>query len=218
MNLFLACDDYFRRKLKQMTLKVNEKAKALIFDLDGTLSDSLPVHLATWNFVGEKYGFDFDPQIIHEMTGRPTIEFAQRVVEQYKLDADPHELVRIKQQAFWKMAHLLQPIDEVFEIVRSSFGKLPMSVGTGAGRKSAMIQLETLDILQYFDFVVSADDVTRHKPEPETFLECARLMGVEPQFCQVFEDGDLGIEAAQKAGMMVTDVRPFINYGEWAQQ
>jgi HAD superfamily hydrolase (TIGR01509 family) len=79
-----------------------------------------------------------------------------------------------------------------------------------------MVQLETLDILKYFDHVVSADDVTRHKPEPETFLKCARLMGVEPQFCQVFEDGDLGIEAAQKAGMMVTDVRPFINYGEWA--
>lgn len=199
-----------------MTLKVNEKAKALIFDLDGTLSDSLPVHVATWNNVGEKYGFVFDTQIIHEMTGRPTIEFARRVVQQYSLDADPHEIVKMKQQAFWKLAHLLQPVNEVFEIVRSSYGKLPMSVGTGAGRKSAIIQLETLDILKYFDFVVSADDVTRHKPEPETFLECARLMGVEPQFCQVFEDGDLGIEAAKKAGMMVVDVRPFISYGEWA--
>ncbi|KAF4531216.1 hypothetical protein B566_EDAN019274, partial [Ephemera danica] len=182
-----------------MTLQVNKIAKALIFDLDGTLSDSLPLHVATWNYVGEKYGFEFDPQILHEMTGMPTIEFARRVVNQYNLDVDPHEIVKMKQQAFWKMAHLLQPINEVFEIVQTTFGKLPMSVGTGAGRKSAAIQLETLDILKYFDFVVSADDVTRHKPEPETFLECARLMGVEPQFCQVFEDGDLGIEAAKKA-------------------
>lgn len=78
-----------------------------------------------------------------------------------------------------------------------------------------MVQLETLDLLRYFVAVVSADDVKKHKPEPETFLECARLMGVEPQYCQVFEDGVLGIEAAEKAGMMVTDVRPFINYGEW---
>lgn len=208
--------DYFRRKFLKMTLKVHSAAKALIFDLDGTLSNSLPVHVATWNLVGEKYGFDFDPQIIYEMTGMPTIEFARRIVSQYKIMADPQELVRMKQQAFWGMAHLLQPIDEVFEIVKHSHGKIPMSVGTGAGRKSAMVQLETLDILKYFDHVVSADDVTKHKPEPETFLECARLMGVEPQFCQVFEDGDLGIEAAQKAGMMVTDVRPFIKYGEWA--
>jgi beta-phosphoglucomutase family hydrolase len=198
-----------------MKIKVHPKAKALIFDLDGTLSDSLPVHLATWNLVGEKYGFIFDPQILHDMTGRPTIEFAQRVVEQYELNADPHELVQMKQQAFWSMAHLLRPIDEVVSIVQENYGKLPMSVGTGAGRKSAVVQLETLDLLRYFEAVVSADEVKKHKPEPETFLECARLMGVEPEFCQVFEDGVLGIEAAEKAGMMVTDIRPFINYGEW---
>ncbi len=199
-----------------MTIKVHPKAKALIFDLDGTLSNSLPVHVATWNIVGEKYGFSFDPQIIHEMTGRPTIEFAKRVVEQYGLSADPYELVRMKQQSFWGMANLLEPIDEVVRIVKEYHGKLPMSVGTGAGRKSALVQLETLNLLQYFDYIVSADDVTRHKPEPETFLECAHLMGVEPRFCQVFEDGVLGIEAAGKAGMMVTDIRPFIRYGEWA--
>jgi len=199
-----------------MTLKVHPDAKALIFDLDGTLSDSLPVHLATWDLVGEKYGFDFDPKIIYEMTGMPTIEFARRVVRDYKLNADPHELVRMKQEAFWSMAHLLRPIEEVFAVLRAYHGKLPMSVGTGAGRKSAMVQLETLGILDLFVAVVSADDVTSHKPEPDTFLECARLMGVEPQYCQVFEDGVLGIEAAEKAGMIVTDVRPFINYGEWA--
>ena len=206
---------YFRSKFLLMTLKVEPTAKALIFDLDGTLSDSLPVHVATWNKVGEKYGFVFDTQIIHEMTGKPTIEFARRVVEQYNLEADPHDIVKMKQKAFWDLAHLLQPIDEVFDIVRNYHGKLPMSVGTGAGRKSAMVQLETLEILNYFDHIVSADDVTNHKPHPDTFLQCARLMGVEPQYCQVFEDGVLGIEAAQKAGMMVTDVRPYINYGEW---
>jgi beta-phosphoglucomutase-like phosphatase (HAD superfamily) len=198
-----------------MTLKVQPKAKALIFDLDGTLSNSLPVHLETWNLVGKKYGFVFDPQILLEMTGRPTIEFAERVVEQYGLSADPNEIMLLKQKSFWEMAHLLEPIDKVVSIVKAYYGKLPMSVGTGAGRKSTQVQLETLNLLQYFDAIVTAEDVTSHKPKPETFLECARLMNVDPQYCQVFEDGDLGIEAAEKAGMMVTDVRPFINYGEW---
>jgi len=131
-----------------MKIKVHPKAKALIFDLDGTLSDSLPLHIATWNVVGEKYGFIFDPQIIHEMTGRPTIEFAQRVVEQYGLSADPQELVLMKQQSFWAMADLLQPIGEVVSIVKENYGRIPMSVGTGAGRKSALVQLETLDLHQ----------------------------------------------------------------------
>lgn len=198
-----------------MGILVHPDAKALIFDLDGTLSDSLPVHVETWNKVGEKYGFRFDPQIIYEMTGRPTIEFARRIIEQYGVSEDPEVLVKLKQQSFWNLAHLLKPVEEVITIVKSSYGNLPMAVGTGASRKSAEVQLKELDLLKYFDAIVSADDVTRHKPEPETFLECARLMNVKPQFCQVFEDGDLGITAAKKAGMLVTDVRPFINYGEW---
>ena len=198
-----------------MGLQVHPEAKALIFDLDGTLSDSLPVHVETWNRIGERYGFKFDPQIVYEMTGRPTIEFAQRIVDQYRLKAEPAELVRIKQHSFWDLAYLLQPVPEVIEIVKNHFGKLPMSVGTGASRKSAGVQLKQLGLQKYFDFIVSADDVTIHKPNPHTFWECARLMNVEYRFCQVFEDGELGLEAAEKAGMIVTDVRPHINYGEW---
>lgn len=198
-----------------MTLQVHPEAKALIFDLDGTLSNSLPVHVATWNKVGETYGFKFDPQIVHEMTGRPTIEFARHIVEKYNLTANPEEIVKLKQKTFWSSADLLEPVQEIIAIVKEYHGKLPMSVGTGASRKSAEVQLGELGIADYFDAIVSADDVTSHKPEPETFLKCAQLMGVEPTACQVFEDGDLGIEAAKKAGMMVTDVRPHINYGEW---
>ncbi len=198
-----------------MGLTVHPDAKALIFDLDGTLSDSLPVHVETWNKVGEKYGFKFDPVIVFEMTGRPTIEFAQRIVDQYHLEEKPEVIVKLKQQSFWDLAYRLQPVPEVIEIVERYHGRLPMAVGTGASRKSAEVQLKTLNLLNYFDVIVSADDVTVHKPHPRTFLECARLMGVEPQFCQVFEDGVLGIEAAEKAGMIVTDIRPHINYGEW---
>lgn len=200
-----------------MGLKVHPDAKALIFDLDGTLSDSLPIHVETWNRIGEKFGFKFDPVIVYEMTGRPTIEFAQRVVKQYKLDVSPEEIVKMKQQSFWGLANLLEPVPEVVKIVKSSYGKIPMAVGTGASRKSAEVQLKTLQLTEYFDAIVSADDVTVHKPNPHTFLECARLLNVEPRFCQVFEDGDLGIQAGEKAGMIVTDVRPYINYGEWVR-
>ncbi len=198
-----------------MELRVHPDARALIFDLDGTLSNSLPVHIATWNKIGDLYGFKFDPQILMELTGRPTLEFAERIVEQYQLKVTPEEIVKLKQQSFWDSSQLLKPVEEIIAIVKAYHNKLPMSVGTGASRRSAEVQLKALDIARYFDFIVSAEDVTKHKPEPETFLECARLMQVEPALCQVYEDGDLGISAAKKAGMMVTDVRPFIKYGEW---
>jgi beta-phosphoglucomutase family hydrolase len=198
-----------------MGLHVHPDARALIFDLDGTLSNSLPVHMSTWNKVGEVYGFKFDPQIMVKMTGRATIEFARHIVERYGLSADPVEIVKLKQQTFWDLAQLIQPVHEIISIVKEYHGKLPMAVGTGASRKSTEVQLNELQIAKYFDVIVSADDVTRHKPNPDTFLKCAERMGVEPSKCQVFEDGDLGIAAAKKAGMMVTDVRPHISYGEW---
>ena len=198
-----------------MGLKVHPDAKALIFDLDGTLSDSLPVHVETWNRIGEKYGFKFDTKILYEMTGRPTIEFGQRIVEEYNLDVKPEDIVRMKQESFWNLSHLLRPVSEVVNIVKSNYGRIPMAVGTGASRKSTDVQLKALQLTKYFDATVSADDVSIHKPNPHTFLECARLMNVEPKYCQVFEDGELGLEAAKRAGMIVTDVRPFINYGEW---
>ncbi len=198
-----------------MELNVNPGAKGLIFDLDGTLSDSLPVHMATWNMLGETFGFIFEDRLVYEMTGMPTIAFAERLIVENQLSVSPEELVRLKQEAFWQSVGLIKPIELVVNIVRLWHGKLPLSVGTGASRRSAMLQLETLGLTHFFDAVVTADDVTRHKPQPDTFLLCAERMGVKPAECQVFEDGILGMQAAVSAGMIVTDVRPFINYGEW---
>ncbi len=199
-----------------MGLEVNPLAKGLIFDLDGTLSDSLPVHMATWNKVGSSIGFVFDERLVYEMTGMPTIAFARRIIEENNLHIAPGALVRLKQEAFWDSVHLVKPVDQVVKIVKKYYGRLPMSVGTGASRQSATLQLKELQLLSYFDYIITADDVTRHKPEPETFLRCAELMRVKPSECQVFEDGILGMEAARLAGMIITDVRPYINYGAWA--
>lgn len=199
-----------------MGITVHPDAKALIFDLDGTLSDSLPVHIETWNVVGKEYGFEFDTQLIYELTGRPTIEFAKCIVERNNIDADPQKLVKMKQKSFWDHAHKLEEIKEVTALVKHYHGKLPMAVGTGASIRSAEVQLEALGLKDYFDTIVSASDVTNHKPDPETFVTCAKRLNVDPADCHVFEDGDLGISAAKEAGMFVTDVREFISYGEWA--
>jgi HAD superfamily hydrolase (TIGR01509 family) len=193
-----------------MKLEIYPEAQALIFDLDGTLSDSLPVHIASWHAVCGKLNCTFDEQIMVEMTGAPTNLFAERIIREQNLEIEVEELVALKQQEFWKNINRIKPHDAVFELMRTAHGTIPMSIGTGASRMSAMMQLNELDILDLFDFIVTADDVERHKPEPDTFLKCAELMNVEPQYCQVFEDGELGMQAAQTAGMLLTDVRPFV--------
>jgi len=193
-----------------MELKIHPNAKALIFDLDGTLSDSLPVHIASWNAVCEKLNCTFDERILVEMTGAPTLSFAERIKREQNLEITAEELVVLKQQEFWKNINQIKPHDAVIDLMKSAHGKIPMAVGTGASRTSAMLQMKELGIDQLFDFIVTADDVDRHKPEPDTFLKCAELMGIEPKYCQVFEDGELGMQAAQTAGMLLTDVRPFV--------
>ena len=197
-------------KQKFMELKIYPEARALIFDLDGTLSDSLPVHIASWHAVCAKLNCAFDERILIEMTGAPTLSFAERIKREQNLKIKADDLVVMKQQEFWKNINQIKPHDAVIGLMKEAHGKIPMAVGTGASRTSAMLQLKELEIDQLFDFIVTADDVDRHKPEPETFLKCAELMGVEPKYCQVFEDGELGMQAAQTAGMLLTDVRPFV--------
>lgn len=192
-----------------MILQKHPEAEALIFDMDGTLSDSLPIHISTWQQVCKLYNFHFDINMISELTGRPTLDFAERVLQDnHSAMVSAQELVRLKQEFFWDNCSRVQPHQQVVDFMLSYKGKVPMAVGTGANRRSAELQLKNLGIYDCFDAIVTASDVKNHKPHPETFLRCAELLGVHPSKCEVLEDGELGMEAARAVGMFVIDVRP----------
>jgi beta-phosphoglucomutase-like phosphatase (HAD superfamily) len=193
-----------------MILEVDARAKGLIFDLDGTLANSLPVHMECWEAVCSGFGYHFSRDKMLEMTGMPTIHFAEYVKEQSGCPYSAKEIAHMKQAEFHKRVEQITILDPVFNLVLKYHGKLPMTIGTGGSRKSVELMLDWLDIRDYFGGIVTANDVERHKPEPDTFLKCAEIMGIAPKFCQVFEDGDMGIKAAITAGMLVTDVRPFV--------
>jgi len=184
-----------------------ERYDGLIFDMDGTILDTEPTHRKAWHDVLAHYGMRFDEQAIVALNGSPTWRIAQAVIEWNHGDLDPYALALEKTEAVKAM--LLDTVEPLplIEVVKAWHGRRPMAVGTGSERAIAEALLAHLDLRQYFDAVVAADDVEHHKPAPDTFLLCAELMGVDPTKCVVFEDADFGLEAARRAGMDAVDVR-----------
>jgi beta-phosphoglucomutase family hydrolase len=192
-----------------MILLKNPNAKALIFDLDGTLADTMPSHYLAWLEVSNSYGFHFPEDLFYKLAGTPTFKIVTILNEMFNKNMDPLETHHQKENAFLKYIKTIQPIAPVMNLVTTYYGKIPMSVGTGGVSDIAQLTLEAINAEKYFDIVVTANDVRNFKPAPDTFLRCAELMGVDPQYCEVFEDSDLGIEAATSGGMIATDIRPF---------
>ncbi|WP_020527376.1 HAD family hydrolase [Flexithrix dorotheae] len=191
-------------------LQISPKAKALIFDLDGTLADTMPTHYLSWQKVAEKYGFEFDENWFYELGGVPTKQITVLINERYNLTLDPIKIEEEKEGYYLELEKDVQPILPVVGILNEYKDKMPISCGTGNIREIALPTLENIGLGGVFKILVTAEDVKHPKPSPETFLKCAEQMGVEPEFCQVFEDGNPGLQAAREAGMIPTDVRPFL--------
>lgn len=190
-------------------LRINPKAKALIFDLDGTLADTMPIHYTAWKNAAAKFGIDFSKELFMQLAGIPLYPTVEKLNHLFGKNIDPMELGDIKEAEFEMNMHLTPEIKIIADLVREYHGKLPMAVGTGGSRRLSLKTLGIIGLQDYFDILVTSEDVTNFKPHPETFVKCAELMGVNPEDCEVYEDGALGIQAAQTAGMMVVDVTKY---------
>ncbi|MCZ4060373.1 fructose-1-phosphate/6-phosphogluconate phosphatase [Pantoea sp. LMR881] len=180
---------------------------ALIFDMDGTILDTEPTHRKAWHQVLARYGLTLDEARMVDFNGAPSWRLAQFIVETNQSTHDPYLLAAEKSAAVKAM--LLENVRPLplMDVVKAYHGRRPMAVGTGSEHSMADALLNHLNVRSLFTAVVGADDVQRHKPEPDTFLRCAELMGVAPERCVVFEDADFGVQAAKAAGMDVVDVR-----------
>jgi HAD superfamily hydrolase (TIGR01509 family) len=185
------------------------KVKGLIFDCDGTLTDSMPLHFIAWNMVMSRNGIEFSEDRFYSLGGMPSEKIISMLSREHGRDLNALQLAEEKEQGFLDHLHLLEEIPMVTQVVRTSKGKLPMAVASGGLRHIIELQLQQIGLHGWFDALVTAEDTERHKPEPDVFLEAARRLNVPPQLCRVYEDSDLGIEAARRAGMTWVDVREF---------
>lgn len=180
---------------------------ALIFDCDGTLTDSMPVHYLCWQKTMRACGIEFAEERFYALGGMPSDKIVELLAGEAGLALDCAAIAAQKEQAFLDTLHLLEPIAAVVDIAKSNRGQRKMAVASGGFRHVIEKQLRQVGIIDWFDALVTAEDTPRHKPEPDVFLEAARRLGAAPADCLVYEDSDLGIEAARRAGMAWIDVR-----------
>lgn len=178
---------------------------AVIIDCDGTLVDSMPAHFEAWCEALALHGAGgiFKEDVFFAMGGRPTLDIVVELNDEYNLKLNPAEVALAKREAFLKRLHTCTLIDEVANFAESLRGKVPMAIATGGSRMVIEKTLRSVGISDWFDEVVTADDVSEGKPSPEIFLKAAHLLGVHPTKCLVLEDAPAGILAGQRAGMQV---------------
>ncbi|MFZ6032509.1 MAG: HAD family hydrolase [Melioribacter sp.] len=191
-------------------MQPDPKARALLFDCDGTLVDTMPLHLKAWEYAINFYGYKFDYDFFFSKKGMPSKEIIRLYNKQFGTNADPEKIVAAKNEFFKQHADSIKPIDPVASVVYEYHNKLPMAVVSGGSKDNVMQSLIVTGLDKYFDLIVTADDNIKHKPVPDIFLYAAEKLSVEPEYCVVYEDGDFGVEAAKAAGMMIVDVRDFI--------
>ena len=190
-------------------IEVSSDVKGLIFDLDGTIADTMPIHFTAWKNAAARYGIDFTTELFEQLAGIPLYKTVEKLNELFDKNINPQEMGDAKEQEYEDNMDQAQPVEPVMEVIKKYHGKLPMAIGTGGSRKLSLKAMRMTGVDQYIDKLVSADDVDNHKPHPDTFLKCAKLIGVKPEDCLVFEDGKLGIQAAKQAGMKVIDVTDY---------
>ena len=182
--------------------------QAYLFDCDGTIADSMPLHYSAWRRALSEWNCEFSEDLFYAWGGTPVAEIIANLNEMNGLKMPVASVSKRKEEYYFEILPQLKAVPEVLECIEISHGKIPFAVVSGSTRESVTASLEILKLLDRFDTLVCAGDYRRSKPDPEAFLIAAERLGVAPESCLVFEDTDMGIQAATAAGMPSVRVPP----------
>ena len=192
-----------------MRLKIPEgKFGAYLFDCDGTIVDSMPLHYLAWKKTLSEWKCDFSEELFYKWGGMPVAEVIATLNRERGLQMPVEELEHRKENLYYELLPQLKAIPEVLEHIEEQHSKIPFAVVSGSTRKSVIKSLTIVNLLGRFETLVCAGEYQKSKPDPEAFLMAAANLGVAPEVCLVFEDTDMGIQAARAAGMASVKVPP----------
>lgn len=184
--------------------------EAIIFDCDGTLADTMPLHWQAWQVITRRHRLAFTEDRFYSLGGIPSRDILKVLSAEQGVPLDPLAVAREKEAEYLPLIAQVEPINTVVGIARENYSKIPMAVASGGTKQSIGQVLDHLDIRHLFQAVVTSEDVRNQKPAPDIFLEAARRLGVQPQHCRAYEDTDLGMQAIRSAGMEAVDVRELL--------
>lgn len=181
--------------------------RGIIFDCDGTLADTMPLHWRAWQTITKKHKLHFAEDRFYALGGVPSRDILKMLGEEQNIVIDHLKVSHEKEAEYLPLIAQVEPINTVVGVARENFGKIPLAVASGGNHSVIEQVLEHLGIRKLFAAVVTSEDVVNQKPAPDIFLEAARRIGVDPQFCRAYEDTDIGLQAIRAAGMEAVDVR-----------
>lgn len=181
--------------------------EAYLFDCDGTIADSMPLHYVAWSRALSEYNCPFDEELFYAWAGKPPSEIIGLLNTRMALYMPVTAVAERKEQLYYELLPQLKPVEEVLEHIKAEEGRIPYGIVSGSKRDSVVASLRTLGLLEKFATIVCEGDYLNSKPHPESFLIAAARLGVAPERCLVFEDSDLGIQAAKAAGMSSVKVQ-----------
>lgn len=182
--------------------------KAYLFDCDGTVADSMPLHYIAWSQALGEWGCKFTEERFYQLGGVPIVEIIELVGREQGIEMPIARVAKRKEELYFEYLPRLKCVPEVLEHMELQRGRIPFAVVSGSTRDSVEASLRAIGLLDRFEVLVCAGDYTKSKPDPEPFLIAAKQLGVSPRNCLVFEDTQMGVDAATAAGMASVRVPP----------
>ncbi len=184
------------------------KFGAYLFDCDGTIVDSMPLHYLAWKKALGEWNCDFSEELFYAWGGMPVTEVISTLNRERGLKMPVEQVGHCKENLYYELLPQLQAIPEVVENIEDQHGRIPFGVVSGSTRESVVASLTIVKLLDRFQTLVCAGEYQKSKPDPEAFLRAAAKLDVRPEVCLVFEDTEMGIQAAKAAGMGWVKVPP----------
>jgi beta-phosphoglucomutase-like phosphatase (HAD superfamily) len=184
--------------------------QGIIFDCDGTLADTMPLHWRAWQVITARHRLHLAEDRFYALGGVPSRDILKMLSQEQGIAIDHLAVAREKEAEYLPLIAQVEPINTVVGIARTNHGRIPLAVASGGTRRIIGQVLEHLGILNLFKAIVTSEDVANQKPAPDIFLEAARRIGVSPRRCRAYEDTDLGMQAIRAAGMEAVDVRKLL--------